>query len=77
MTPAGRPASRSIPQARLRGFASPSRLRRLGLSVTIAGARAVLTGNTRVVCNPKGYGPVRSGGRFENPEFDAGLILEI
>jgi 3',5'-cyclic AMP phosphodiesterase CpdA len=34
-------------------------------------------GTTRVVCNPKGYGPVQSGGRFENPEFDAGLILDI
>ena len=36
-----------------------------------------VAGATRVVCNPRGYGPVRSGGRIENPEFDAELALEI
>jgi hypothetical protein len=36
-----------------------------------------VAGQTRVVCNPKGYGPVKTGGEYENPEFDAGLIVEI
>ncbi|WP_019831088.1 metallophosphoesterase [Sphingomonas sp. PR090111-T3T-6A] len=27
-------------------------------------------GGTRIVCNPKGYGPTRSGGRYENSAFD-------
>lgn len=30
---------------------------------------------TRVVCNPRGY-PMRDGG-FENPAFDAGLLVEV
>ena len=34
-------------------------------------------GETRVVCNPKGYGPVQAGGRFENAAFDAGFVVEI
>lgn len=38
-------------------------------------------GETRVVCNPKGYGPSRTkGGRFpsaENPGFKPGMIVEI
>jgi hypothetical protein len=34
-------------------------------------------GQTRVVCNPKGYGPVRTGGEYENPDFDSGLVVEI
>jgi predicted phosphodiesterase len=36
-----------------------------------------LAGQTRVVCNPKGYGPVSLGGEIENPEFDASLVVEI
>lgn len=36
-----------------------------------------IAGNTRVVCNPKGYGPVRAGGQYENANFDVGLIVEI
>ena len=36
-----------------------------------------VAGTTRVVCNPKGYGPVRGCERIENPEFDAELVLEL
>jgi Icc-related predicted phosphoesterase len=36
-----------------------------------------IAGQTRVVCNPKGYGPMKAGGKFENPHFDAGLVVEI
>jgi predicted phosphodiesterase len=32
-------------------------------------------GGTRVVCNPRGY-PL-TGGSFENPGFDPGLVLEL
>jgi Icc-related predicted phosphoesterase len=34
-------------------------------------------GSTRVVCNPKGYGPVSRGGPIENAEFVANLVVEI
>jgi Icc-related predicted phosphoesterase len=36
-----------------------------------------VAGGTRVVCNPKGYGPIRQGGRYENMNFDPGLAIEI
>ena len=36
-----------------------------------------VAGQTRVVCNPKGYGPVTKGGRYENPDFDPGLVVHI
>lgn len=36
-----------------------------------------IAGQTRVVCNPKGYGPVRVGGRIENENFNSCLIVEI
>ncbi len=36
-----------------------------------------VAGGTRVVCNPKGYGPVRFGGRIENLEFDPMKVVEI
>ena len=36
-----------------------------------------LAGGTRVVCNPKGYGPRLRGGQFENTSFDPGLVVEI
>jgi Icc-related predicted phosphoesterase len=36
-----------------------------------------VAGATRVVCNPKGYGPIRQGGRFENANFDPCLVVEI
>ena len=36
-----------------------------------------VAGATRVVCNPKGYGPVRQGGRFENANFDPWLVVEV
>jgi predicted phosphodiesterase len=36
-----------------------------------------IAGQTRVVCNPKGYGPVSVGGQFENSDFDGGLVVEI
>lgn len=34
-------------------------------------------GGTRVVCNPKGYGPLRPGGRAENGDFDPLKVIEI
>lgn len=34
--------------------------------------------SVRVVCNPRGYPQrVRSSGRFENPAFDPGLLVEL
>ncbi|MFD1951588.1 metallophosphoesterase [Sphingomonas arantia] len=33
--------------------------------------------NTRVVCNPQGYGPKRKGGSVENPAFDPTLVITI
>lgn len=36
-----------------------------------------LAGGTRVVCNPKGYGPVTIGGRIENAHFDPSLVVEV
>lgn len=34
-------------------------------------------GATRIVCNPKGYGPMRPGKRLENVEFAVGTVVEI
>lgn len=34
-------------------------------------------GPTRIVCNPKGYGPVRPGGRCENAMFDPLKVVEV
>lgn len=34
-------------------------------------------GTTRVVCNPKGYGPRAGGGGFENASFDPRLVIEV
>lgn len=34
-------------------------------------------GDTRVVCNPKGYGPRTAGGRHENQNFDPAKIVEL
>lgn len=34
-------------------------------------------GRTRIVCNPKGYGPKRPGTRLENAEFDVGKVVEV
>lgn len=36
-----------------------------------------VAGQTRVVCNPKGYGPVSINGQIENAEFDARFVVEI
>lgn len=36
-----------------------------------------VAGTTRVVCNPKGYGPITIGGLIENPHFNSNLILEV
>jgi predicted phosphodiesterase len=36
-----------------------------------------VAGGTRVVCNPKGYGPRSRRGRFENAVFDERLVVEI
>lgn len=36
-----------------------------------------VAGCTRVVCNPKGYGPSRSGGRIENIDFDPWFVVEV
>jgi predicted phosphodiesterase len=38
-------------------------------------SRDYVRGNTRVVCNPRGY-PSRKRG-FENKEFDAGLVIDV
>ncbi len=32
---------------------------------------------TRVICNPKGYGPRVAGGVPENAAFDSRLIVEV
>jgi predicted phosphodiesterase len=34
-------------------------------------------GATRIVSNPKGYGPWRIGERWENPRFDINFVIEI
>ena len=34
-------------------------------------------GGTRVICNPKGYGPRKASGPIENPAFDERLVIEI
>ncbi len=34
-------------------------------------------GGTRIVCNPRGYGPMRPGRRLENVAFDVGRIVEV
>jgi Icc-related predicted phosphoesterase len=34
-------------------------------------------GRTRVLANPKGYGPYRPGGEVENPTFDPHLVIEV
>lgn len=36
-----------------------------------------ISGQTRVVCNPKGYGPLSKGGRFENENFDPQMVVRI
>lgn len=36
-----------------------------------------LAGGTRVVCNPKGYGPMTIGGRIENAAFDPVLVIDV
>ena len=36
-----------------------------------------LAGDTRVVCNPKGYGPQSRSGAIENDEFKPELVIEI
>lgn len=36
-----------------------------------------VAGGCRVICNPKGYGPRRLGGRIENSRFDPKLVIEI
>lgn len=34
-------------------------------------------GRTRIVCNPKGYGPLRLGGAYENRRFHPHKVVEI
>jgi hypothetical protein len=34
-------------------------------------------GATRIVCNPKGYGPMPPGRRIENVAFDVGRVVEV
>jgi Icc-related predicted phosphoesterase len=36
-----------------------------------------MVGKTRVLCNPKGYGPRRMGYPSENPRFNPELVVEI
>jgi 3',5'-cyclic AMP phosphodiesterase CpdA len=44
---------------------------------TIGSTRVGLTRVTRVIANPKGYGPWAPGQRWENPEFDPLFTFEI
>jgi predicted phosphodiesterase len=34
-------------------------------------------GSTRVLCNPKGYGPTGTSGQIENPEFNPALVVDL
>ena len=36
-----------------------------------------VAGSTRVVCNPKGYGPRKEGGPIENLAFDPACVIEV
>ncbi|MFS0851733.1 metallophosphoesterase [Novosphingobium panipatense] len=36
-----------------------------------------IAGSTRIICNPKGYGPRTPAGRIENAAFNAHLVVEI
>jgi hypothetical protein len=36
-----------------------------------------LVGPTRIVCNPKGNGPMRPGRRLENMEFDVRMVIDV
>jgi Icc-related predicted phosphoesterase len=36
-----------------------------------------VAGGTRVICNPKGYGPMVPGGPIENASFDPDLVIEV
>lgn len=36
-----------------------------------------VAGGCRVICNRKGYGPLRLGGRIENSRFDPKLVIEV
>lgn len=36
-----------------------------------------VAGSTRVICNPKGYGPRRPGAPIENQHFDPSLVVTI
>ena len=60
------------------------------LSTLVEGSRAALwvhghthssanylAGQTRVVCNPKGYGPMSRSGGIENREFNPHFVLEV
>jgi predicted phosphodiesterase len=40
-------------------------------------SRDYMVGDTRVVCNPKGYGPEQPGGRIENRAFDPQLVIDV
>jgi hypothetical protein len=53
----------------------------LGLDAAISGhvhaSFDTTIGHTRVVANPKGYGPWQTGGRWENPDFNPHFRLTI
>jgi predicted phosphodiesterase len=40
-------------------------------------SRDYMIGGTRVLCNPKGYGPARINSPIENPNFDDQLVIEV
>jgi predicted phosphodiesterase len=40
-------------------------------------SRDFRVGSTRVISNPKGYGPWRTGETWENPHFDPNYVIEI
>jgi predicted phosphodiesterase len=58
-----------------------SSLFELGVDAAVSGHTHVsldeMAGTTRLVSNPKGYGPFAVGGRWENPRFDPLFTFEI
>jgi Calcineurin-like phosphoesterase len=51
--------------------------RSFDFKVSTAGTVSAASTTTRVLSNPKGYGPQKMGQRWENPEFDPLLTFEI
>jgi predicted phosphodiesterase len=82
------PSERSLAERFRDDLLNPAYASRLDDLVDVSGAALwvhghthesadYMIGRTRVVCNPKGYGPRRSGGHHENEGFDDRLVVEI